>query len=409
MVNDPHDRSATPAAQQHSAFAASTSLGMLLRQLGASHDESTDDGSVLRLAHPKPSQPTDAAEIEAAPFLSVVVRTMGTRLTVLREVLLCLAAQTDRDFEVELVTHNISADALEVLTASIARLPHGISSRIRVHQAAGGTRARPLNVGLEVSRGNYVVFLDDDDYVFAHWVETFHELARKAPGTVLRARCATQPATVSAVGRVNGAYTTASLSLPYDADFSLSKHLSANQTPFMSAAFPRDLHTVLGESFDESLTTTEDWDYLLRAAGIVGVTDSPEVTAIYRQWQGSQTSRTLHQQAEWMKNQRYIEDKINQRVLLLQPGEASRIRHMHEEIVTVLHEDYQRRVLQHEAISLLRSRRWRLSAPFRGVRRLLGGSAGASVEHIVDSSTDDLRILIAGIRNSRWWKFFRHF
>ncbi len=40
-----------------------------------------------------------------------------------------------------------------------------------------GGRTTPLNVGLPQARGDYVAILDDDDFVFAHWVETFQSLS----------------------------------------------------------------------------------------------------------------------------------------------------------------------------------------------------------------------------------------
>ena len=46
-----------------------------------------------------------------APFLSVVMRTQGKRIEMLREAVLCLWAQTCQDFEVLIMGHNLDGEA----------------------------------------------------------------------------------------------------------------------------------------------------------------------------------------------------------------------------------------------------------------------------------------------------------
>ena len=132
----------------------------------------------------------------------------------------------------------------------------------------------------------------------------------------------------------------------YAEEFSFIEHLLMNSTPFMSVAFPRSLYRDIGMRFDESLTTTEDWDFLMRAASLVGVADSKEVTAIYRGWVTQDSSRTEHDMNEWLLNQYSVDRKFDSEPLLLPRGEARAIR----ELVRASHAHHHEVV---EAVTLL--------------------------------------------------------
>jgi hypothetical protein len=276
-----------------------------------------------------------------------------------------------------------------------------------------GTRAHPLNVGFKSARGTYCVALDDDDFVFAHWVETFKSLSLSAPGRVLRTRCASQPS--GAVETRGAVATTASgpLTLPWTADFSLAEHLFHNQTPFMSVAFPRSLWHDLNERFDETLTTTEDWDYLLRAASLLGVADCTEVTAVYRQWGEGDNSASIHRSDEWQANQAYIERKLDHRTIVLQPGEAKYIRRLVRKSLEhhppppppeAAQHTLRRYQLQLELVALIGSRRWRATAPLRFMVSLAGKPEGVRLERVVTADEEHLESMISALRRSRSWR-----
>lgn len=408
--------------QTHPALTARTSLAQLLRYV---REKSDDNGSINQfvwLALPGPARSSaNSAQTQVPgpnPFLSVVLRTQGTRTNELREVLLCLIAQTNQDFEVHLIGHNLTKDAQLEIADLLRRLPAGFRERAQLHLCDGGTRSRPLNVGLRAARGEYVAYLDDDDFVLGHWVETFHLLQQQARGTVLRARCAKQSSERCTVLGRSATTNTSSISLPYEEDFSLVSHLIANQTPFMSVAFPRALYADFNEEFDELLSTTEDWDYLLRSAALVGVTDSPEITAIYRQWRGLTTSQVAHRQEEWESNQVIIERKMNARPIILQAGEVVKLRALnhlnsHESFDSEAAEEmrmrWERRArMQSEAFLLITARRWRYSAPLRWVSGIFGRPRGVSTQNILEASDEELEAAIRGIRQSTSWNLFPH-
>ena len=64
------------------------------------------------------------------PFLSVVMRTQGKRLESFKDALLCLASQTDQDFEVVVVEHakKISPKILKIIDSQPSFMREKISA-----------------------------------------------------------------------------------------------------------------------------------------------------------------------------------------------------------------------------------------------------------------------------------------
>lgn len=246
------------------------------------------------------------ADSGASPWLTVLTRTQGTRLSMLEDALTCLAAQTLQDFEVIVLVHDDSRQTLEAVVELVDGFDDGFSRRVRVEPVVAGSRSAPLNAGLGLARGRYVAVLDDDDLVTADWVEQFAAAAGRAPGRVVRSVCASRhvraadPAKEAALGEV-----PVTLSRPvaeFAERFDPLIHFAVNLTPVMSFAVPRALVTELGLRFDDTLEVCEDWDFLLRAALLVGVEDTGVVTAIYQRWEddgaeaGAEAFRSAHEQ-----------------------------------------------------------------------------------------------------------------
>ncbi|MEO5663045.1 MAG: glycosyltransferase family 2 protein [Nocardioides sp.] len=264
--------------------------------------------------------------IDSDCFLSVVTRTQGRRPHLLAEVLSGLAEQTDRDFEVVVVRHRTNTQLANRIDELVAAQPGWM--RIRVLDVASPGRSAPLNAGFEAARGTYVAIHDDDDLALPSWVATFRELDARHPGRVLRAVAARQHVVARIVDAEVRAEQQGELDRPWPPTFSFLDHLIVNSTPPISLAFPRAVFADLGERFDESLDTTEDWDFLMRAAGLVGVACSPTETSVYRWWVEGESSRTEHTEDEWDDNHRAVQDRLDQRVLLLPAGSVTALRTM---------------------------------------------------------------------------------
>lgn len=244
------------------------------------------------------------------PFLSVVMRTQGKRIYALKESLLCLESQTDGDFEVLVMAHNTDEDTTSEISGTIASFSEDFRDKVRLIPVSGGTRTTPLKEGFGAARGIYISIYDDDDIIFDNWVETFRSLYEKMPGRILHAYATEQNWAV--VGEGDDAYMTA-VSAPkpiYCSNFNMIEQLSVNRCPTMSLAFPSYAFKMLNIGFDESLNTTEDWDFLMRTAFVCGVADSENVTSIYRKWINLMNSHTEHDDKEWHNNYKKIQGKL---------------------------------------------------------------------------------------------------
>lgn len=257
------------------------------------------------------------------PFITVITRTQGKRIEMLMETLLSLSGQTDDDFEIILIAHKANDENKLRLQKIINEQPASLKSKLRYLDVDYGTRTVPLNIGFAYAHGEYVVVLDDDDVVFDNWVESFHSAANKKPGAILHAYVLTQkwmtiklPYGGEALRAVD-AYGTECCR-----DFELIRQLDINMCPLNGLAFPTYYFHQLGMIFDETLTTTEDWDYFMRLSFISGVTDIKSPTCIYRLWNNSENSQTIHNQFEWENNYKKIQKKYFDMPILIPQGKT---------------------------------------------------------------------------------------
>ncbi len=87
-----------------------------------------------------------------------------------------LAIQTLRDFEVIVVDDCSTDSSLAVAESFAGRVGRGLFRIIKLPTNTG-TGAVPRNVGLEQACGEYVYFVDDDDFVIDNALETLYNFA----------------------------------------------------------------------------------------------------------------------------------------------------------------------------------------------------------------------------------------
>jgi hypothetical protein len=261
------------------------------------------------------------------PFLTVVVPTRGHRLEPLRDVLLCLLAQTSQDFEVILLGHDLDVGGPAGLRQVIADQPASFAERIRFEAVEGGTRAYALNVGIELARGRYVVICDDDHLLFAHWVEIFQRSADDSPGRLVRSVVAVQAVEPEdAAGSFDGFRALSWPSPDHPQTFDQLRHLLVNRSPVMSWAFPRQLFELYGVRFDAQLAVTDDWDLILQGSALCGVADAPELTAIDRRRSGAAVRQPVPSAEEWTAAEQRITERLDRDILLMSHGAMSELR-----------------------------------------------------------------------------------
>lgn len=222
-------------------------------------------------------------EEQERPFLSVVVCTQGACPARLREVLLCLAAQTCQRFEVLLVGWNVPPQQQETLAQIQRELVPPMREKTRYLSMEDGAYAAVLNRAFAEAAGQYIAILPEGDLVLAHWAESVLAGAQAMPGAVVHSYAVAQrwcwgpqPDALCAVDAPQNTWCA-----PFDA----RRQAVQNACPAASLAFPRALFHRAGLRFDEGLQFAPVWDFLMCAANIAGVVDVPEITSIRRCWQ----------------------------------------------------------------------------------------------------------------------------
>ena len=407
----------------HPALAPATTLSEFLTSLRRQGDAFGRTNQLVRLCAPGPIEavaPYIERDDARRPFLSIVMRTQGKRKPTLVEVMTCLAGQSVIDFEVLIIGHLLDTTRQISVEQVIEDLPVWLRNKTRLIRVDHGGRTRPLNVGFAEANGQYIVILDDDDIVFGNWVETFVRIASSAPGRILRAVSVQQTIRNLEFKWNAGIRATSTFDAPYPTRFDFFEHLRINHSPGLSLAFPRGVFHHLNLEFDETLTTTEDWDYLLRTASLVGVASDPSITSVYRRWEGAENSLSQHSQEEWDRNFVRVKDKLDSSVQILWPiGTAKRIRSLYDEIgclqgqVRELDQQLdgskppaicaERIEALRQVVSLYSSTSWRLSAAIRWVSWLMSKKLPDETT-IWSLSTPELHGLADAIRRSTSWR-----
>lgn len=117
---------------------------------------------------------TETSDIQTQPLVSVVIRT-HKRKEVLRRTLMCLRNQIYKNFEVVIVEDGENT-AEEMVKADFADL------NINYHSTGVNVgRGRAGNIGIEKAKGEFVSFLDDDDYYYPDHISSFVSFFEKNP------------------------------------------------------------------------------------------------------------------------------------------------------------------------------------------------------------------------------------
>jgi len=204
---------------------------------------------------------SDAAQL---PLVSVIVRSIG-RPTLARA-LASLQAQTYANWELVLV--NASGPPLEVGAWPAERLRY-------VERGAALGRSAAANLGLEAARGEYLVFLDDDDWLYPDHI---HKLVRALNGRPAAIAAHTVIECVDDDGRPTG--------VVFDTAYAPDELRYGNFLPIHSVLFRRRALDE-GARFDEAFDIYEDWDFWLQVERGGPLVFVPGVSAAYRVASGS--------------------------------------------------------------------------------------------------------------------------
>lgn len=186
------------------------------------------------------------------PTFSVVVTTYN-RPDLLRDALRSLERQSFRDFEVILV-NDCGEDVGPLLAGYSYRLTY-----VRLARNLGPAAAR--NTAHRLAKGDYIVYLDDDDAYLPEHLQTLHAAVKGNPGKVVYSDAIFIGERIE-----DGVRTVVARDRRYaHSSYSHERLAVDNYIPVNTFAWPRALSGAVGD-FDESLPGLEDWDFLLRLA-----------------------------------------------------------------------------------------------------------------------------------------------
>jgi glycosyltransferase involved in cell wall biosynthesis len=177
------------------------------------------------------------------PLVSVLIRTMG-RPTLARAIA-AAASQSHRPLEIVVV--NASGRPLPPLSAVN-------DAGVRVVEGGPYDRPRAANAALDHARGEWLVFLDDDDAFAPDHVESLLAAAQGSGGALVAYSAS---AVVEPDGRVR---------MVIGSEFNRLHLFIGNYMQIGAALFNRSLVGAGGARFDETLACYEDWDFIIQLA-----------------------------------------------------------------------------------------------------------------------------------------------
>jgi hypothetical protein len=230
-------------------------------------------------------------------MLSILTRLGNDGIDLIPDLNMCLLAQHEQDFE-WIILCRPSIDSLNL--ANDARFQWGRPGQIKFIETNTNSRGGCLNIGLRESTGSHITVLDDDDMVFSNFVSEFIRLQsqHKQQNIIFRTQIGLM--TVENLsGTAKSLSSTAPVRAFWPTSFNPLEHLLVNQSPCHALSFPRTQIKEHNISWDENLSSVEDWDFLTNCLQYMYVLDNPCFTGIYRQPKKQSRSKKLETNKNW--------------------------------------------------------------------------------------------------------------
>lgn len=210
-----------------------------------------------------------------APLVTIVIRTYRNRNEFLRQAIMSVLNQTYRNVELVVVE-----DGGETMKELVAEFQQKEGRSIRFYGMDKVGRSVTGNYGLEMAKGTYCMFLDDDDLLFSDHVEVLVAALAKNRNAVAAYSLAMEVGTVMAP---DGRYTEVSHETPvyFKHEYDYNILLDHNFIPIQSLLFQRDLYLQRG-GFETDMSNLEDWNLWLRYGYGNTFTYVPKTTSLFR-------------------------------------------------------------------------------------------------------------------------------
>lgn len=210
---------------------------------------------------------------EGNPLVSVIVRTCG-RPDMLRETLISLKNQTYRNIEIVIVEdgENISE---EMINKEFWNL-----NIVYTYTVEKVGRSKTGNLALEMAKGKYLNFLDDDDVFYADHIEVLvRQLEKNKDYRAAYSLAFETP--INIISRSPYEYDLTNFNLTHKQSFNKILLFHHNYLPIQCIMFEKDIYLEEG-GIDESLDVLEDWDLWVRYACKNDFLYVEKVTSKYR-------------------------------------------------------------------------------------------------------------------------------
>lgn len=195
------------------------------------------------------------------PLVSVLIRSAGRQS--LQRALESVLAQTYGHIEIVLI--DVQGTGLTTAQQTLSELPLRLASTGKQL-----TRSAAANLGLAQARGDYLIFLDDDDWFYPDHLAKLVLGARQRPDVKA---IHTVVECVDDMGRPSG--------VEFDFAYAPRELCYGNFMPIHSVLFHRTIVDA-GCEFDHSFDLYEDWDFWLQVELQTSFAFVPGVSAAYR-------------------------------------------------------------------------------------------------------------------------------
>lgn len=212
-------------------------------------------------------------KLEQQPLVTIIVRTHKRPYT-LYEAIQSIANQTYRHIEI-IIIEDGKATAKRMLDKYFSHLNIIYHS---TEESVGRTKA--ANKGLELARGKYINFLDDDDLFYADHIEVLCATLENNPEYKVAYSLAFETP-IEVYSEEPYKYKELYYTKIFNSEYSHEELLVRNYLPIQTVMFKREIYEELG-GLDESLEVLEDWDYWLKLSKKYPFYYIEKTTSIYR-------------------------------------------------------------------------------------------------------------------------------
>jgi len=230
--------------------------------------------------------------IQFNDLVTIIIRTSKqNRLLLLKNALSSIIANDYRPIEIIIVVQSERQDFIQSIQNICKEIISGqIQINLVVNSTSEDERSKNLNLGIKIATGKYLGFLDDDDIIYPHHLQTIvkalktsHEDIAWAYTDVLVPLCTVEDGHNIKV---------LSSEYPYKKEqFSIDNFFQNNFIPLHSYLLDRSKIDSILLQFDETLKVTEDYAFLLKIATYHKPLYISEITCEYRFWaDGSNTN-----------------------------------------------------------------------------------------------------------------------